>query len=703
LWLDAADNSSLVMDGTNVTTWRDKSGNGKNATATGTPTYLSGGGINFNGSSYFLNQTFTMNLSQRSIFIVMQETTHIVNRGILSFIPNPSSGEDYATTTGLVVETDYEGLSFRGNLFSGAEYTSALGSTILLVKAIYNDNMNVRTGSGYLNGTNATNVTAGYTAGTCSGYGVGGRWLSGSMSDTLRLNGVIYEIIVFNTALTTSQRQTIEGYLAHKWGLTKYYSPTTPLTMSGCQLWLDAADSSTVTGTTTVTQWRDKSGNNRHLGVGAGTTSYSSNTIQLNSSYMFVNSPVDLSKVIVFIVLKGTGQFNKTLVTATPVSGVSWETLDAFSFYVSNQYPSVAIYGEYNSPLQINANALIPQVYTIQSRGTSLSAWYNGVSQTGRTLTSTRTSTARGFAIGAEYYNNTYNNSGANASIYEIIVYNSDFSIVQRETIEKYLMQKWGFGAIPSTHPYVNFPPASLNPFLNTFLPSLIPGCQLWLDAADSSTVTGTTTVTAWADKSGNARHLGVGAGTTSYSSNAIQLNSSYMFVNSLVDLSKVTVFIVVQSTGGSNKVLFGAGSTNVSWDSLDGFAIYMQSQIPSIEFYGNGSPLSFNVNISTPTLFSFQSSGSSRYGWLNGGSETNRALNGTRTSTARGFAIGAEYYNNTYNNSSANASFYELLVYNSALSTNERQQVESYLAFKWGLQASLPSDHIYKIAPPSV
>jgi hypothetical protein len=28
LWLDATDNSSLVMDGTNVTTWRDKSGNG---------------------------------------------------------------------------------------------------------------------------------------------------------------------------------------------------------------------------------------------------------------------------------------------------------------------------------------------------------------------------------------------------------------------------------------------------------------------------------------------------------------------------------------------------------------------------------------------------------------------------------------------------------------------------------------------------
>jgi hypothetical protein len=44
-----------------------------------------------------------------------------------------------------------------------------------------------------------------------------------------------------------------------------------------------------------------------------------------------------------------------------------------------------------------------------------------------------------------------------------------------------------------------------------------------------------------------------------------------------------------------------------------------------------------------------------------------------------------------------------EVLLYNKALSTFERQQVESYLAWKWSLQASLPSDHTYKFAPPSV
>jgi hypothetical protein len=44
-----------------------------------------------------------------------------------------------------------------------------------------------------------------------------------------------------------------------------------------------------------------------------------------------------------------------------------------------------------------------------------------------------------------------------------------------------------------------------------------------------------------------------------------------------------------------------------------------------------------------------------------------------------------------------------EVLIYNKVLTTTERQQVESYLAWKWSLQASLPSDHAYKFAPPSV
>jgi hypothetical protein len=42
-----------------------------------------------------------------------------------------------------------------------------------------------------------------------------------------------------------------------------------------------------------------------------------------------------------------------------------------------------------------------------------------------------------------------------------------------------------------------------------------------------------------------------------------------------------------------------------------------------------------------------------------------------------------------------------ELLIYNSVLSDKQIQQIEGYLAHKWGLSANLPSNHPYKPAAP--
>ena len=216
LWLDGQDpagTGTAPSTGATISTWVDKAA-GKNAAATGSPTYVAGGGINFNGTAYFLNQAFSQNLSQRSIFIVMQETVRNNVYGVFPLIPTPNTGADYQTTTGLSVETS-NGLRFYAN---GGSYQSDIGNATLLVKAIYNDNMNGTTGSGYVNGTNVTNATAGYTAGTCSGYGVAARWIGGILSG-YSLNGVIYEILFFNTPLSVANRRSIEGYLAQKWGL----------------------------------------------------------------------------------------------------------------------------------------------------------------------------------------------------------------------------------------------------------------------------------------------------------------------------------------------------------------------------------------------------------------------------------------------------------------------------------------------------
>ena len=43
----------------------------------------------------------------------------------------------------------------------------------------------------------------------------------------------------------------------------------------------------------------------------------------------------------------------------------------------------------------------------------------------------------------------------------------------------------------------------------------------------------------------------------------------------------------------------------------------------------------------------------------------------------------------------------YEMLVYNRNMGTEERQAIEGYLAWKWGIQGDLPGDHPYYMAPP--
>jgi hypothetical protein len=43
----------------------------------------------------------------------------------------------------------------------------------------------------------------------------------------------------------------------------------------------------------------------------------------------------------------------------------------------------------------------------------------------------------------------------------------------------------------------------------------------------------------------------------------------------------------------------------------------------------------------------------------------------------------------------------YELIVFNTSVNTPTRQAIEGYLAWKWGIQSSLPTTHPYYLAPP--
>jgi hypothetical protein len=78
---------------------------------------------------------------------------------------------------------------------------------------------------------------------------------------------------------------------------------------------------------------------------------------------------------------------------------------------------------------------------------------------------------------------------------------------------------------------------------------------------------------------------------------------------------------------------------------------------------------------------------------------------NGTQQFTGNSgtFTMGGITVGNRYTlNESWPGHICELIIHNTALTTFQRQQVEGYLAWKWGLQGSLPANHPYKLWPPS-
>ena len=513
VWFDGADQSSMSFSSSsNLTQWRDKSGNAYNATASGSPglvgfSTVNPGGVYFNGTTAYLsNFACPINLSQRAVYIVMSEIVHANYTGILCFIPNPTTGSDYQTTTGMSIETT-NGLRFYAN--SGG-YNSDMGNTTLLQKSIYFDSMTATQGGSFLNGTNTSNNVANFTQGTCVGFTIGARWGNGVSTYT---NSIINEIIMYSNPITTTQRQAVEAYLSVKWGTgallasSNIYNQRTlnsfglasavpipvrrpaqnakwlPTQIVPLQLWLDAADvnSMTLSGNS-VTQWNDKSGSGNHIlnSYITGTLTYATNAISTSGTSNYFYAPVTTQRATytnfqVFILYTwltssaGTNQalwggdaggWNRLQLLSFP--GLS-SGADSFALSWGNQGSGFA--NPPNGVLYTGLNTASQLIYHASYNGftTNGSALYiNGVNQGAFTdsasvgspnpvLTNTWFS-AIGPASGGAY--------PAQVTFNEILIYTTTLTDRQRQSVEGYFAWKWGLVAsLDANHPFKLFPP----------------------------------------------------------------------------------------------------------------------------------------------------------------------------------------------------------------------------------------------------
>ena len=227
MWFDAADDTTFsYSSGTQVSQWRDKSGNNFHANQSTTAqqplrntTNNSRKSVFFNASTRLDFMTISSGISlpnDASIFIVYKPATQSYQYAVL--IDNyHGQGGNYgfviqrvSTNTQFYYANAGDGAGFIDTSASPWTYTDNVIQLLSLNKAS-------STGTPYISGTVQTSrsvraATAQYTTGLAIGYwgNGGGRFYNGDMC----------EILIFNRSLSSTEMKQVHTYLGQKWGIS---------------------------------------------------------------------------------------------------------------------------------------------------------------------------------------------------------------------------------------------------------------------------------------------------------------------------------------------------------------------------------------------------------------------------------------------------------------------------------------------------
>lgn len=244
------------------------------------------------------------------------------------------------------------------------------------------------------------------------------------------------------------------------------------------------------------------------------------------------------------------------------------------------------------------------------------------------------------------------------------------------------------------------------------FLPTLIPGCGLWLDGADpigtGSGPSNGSTVSTWVDKSGNSNNGTSGSAAFQRDSLGGYINftgsQSYIITNPNIVVNQYFTIFIVEQIGNvplSSEYTLMKGTVNDVNTNLHiiyrtgtpviAFAFYFNDLNVNISSYGYGTG-----NTQPTRIWTFSFITNSRNIYLNGTSIGSDSSN-TFLSSWIGARIGANSSSDYYI-----GKMREVMIYSGTITTTNRQKVEGYLAHKWGLQSSLPTNHPHKTTAPS-
>ena len=759
LWLDAADPSTIT--GTeSVTKVNDKSGNSVNLsnasgysypnnTFNGTyPSFFStNGAASASAANLGYNAAFALTMPFSLFFVGIQ-----TNTGTFGYLCDaaPASGganRIYTYTPSFTFSTPFGGgvAASTTNFITDILYVAGTSASSVFVN-----------GSSYVTGTVGQF--------TCSGITVANRFslnegFPGHICEVLAFNagvttiqrqqiegylawkwGIQRSLVSGHPFASVSPYQTSKvpysiGNAVKATLFGQYVFSST--TIAGCSLWLDGQDPA---GTgirpsygTSISTWTDKSGNGLNATNTANYPTYSGSNLIFNGSQRLNLStfiPSSTKNITIAAVWNCTsagtsGAFQSIIEQNGSQNGAWWRfMIQGYGFLGRNEYMyGINEYGNNPTPASGFPTFVV---------GTSNLSFITQASSDGTNFTLSN------YAYGSLYGTQTYsgavtigttgtvgsntNGEGFTGTISEIIIFTSGTAVLtttQRQQVEGYLAWKWGLNSsLPPTHSYYTNSPIYIFPISVTkattqiWSPLKISGVQVWLDGADRNSMTlSGLNVTQWNDKSGSNNN-GTAVNTPTYASsvNGVACSSGAYFTlpNGAFpfnDTSYTYFHVFTTTTSGSVNSLFGGGVPG-STRSTVGVRLGTNGASNVIQTYwwSNGIGDLLVTNTYTANAVSIAET------WYQTGSTRTITLNFGGSATDSPAAPGARLQANTNNylglawpgDGSLTGYHYEFIVYNTSLSQTQRQQVEGYLAWKWGLRSSLPGGHPYINFPPS-
>jgi hypothetical protein len=690
-WFDAMDPCGYLLSGSTVTRLFDKSSNRAfSGTVTSNYTW---GPSQFNGSYPSFRTTVGGTLATNSVAYIgdgggtMYIVAHDTSQSANNWLFQTGGGIPLGISNGFV---------FNGTFPANTGECSQPFIASLMISNSF---------TGCFGRINGTQQAGGHIYGG-PGFTLGNR--------NSRLNpfvGHICEFLMYSTTHLPAEQDMVEAYLAQKWGLCNKtattsafytgaaisapihpfrYTPsplTSPTDLSNLRLWVDALDPcGSIAPGGAVTRVLDKSPCNWTFSNAVGNPGWVRRTFLGDKPAFYgygggsggplaQNTSFDVCQplTIYFYGAFPTGVGGQTVLidSSQTVSRVLLHApniLNAGTAVTHNG--GVPTFGPYFVSAAVDASRTSFTINGVQMAPISVGTGRMG-----------------GVRIGAGSPGNMTGFIG------EVLLYAGSHTRTQQQQVEGYLIWKWGAQtAMPSFGWGRRFLPQS-----PTFSPLHVAGLTLWLDSADNTTLTlSGNAVTRWADKSGLQNDASGGVSPT-WSSNGIVFDgtSSYLATPYTADPSAESIFAVATWTGNTDGSYAILGTDTAAGRSfLVDRATSTQTSIRWDTWGVRAAARTFGVRSNVRLLTT---------GLFNGARVQTSIYGGTFTALADTSFIGTPRTNIGAGVSSAyfNGTIHEVLTYSSVISSDERQRVEAYLAWKWGLNGDLSLGNPYRTFKP--